>query len=51
MTLYEQLKQLYPELEEKDFCPNGAIVLENNGNGDYIAKWNHPNLPQPKLEE
>ena len=48
MTLYEKIKALYPILEDKDFV-NGNITLQNDsdGNGDYIAKWEHPTLTRP----
>lgn len=41
MTLYEQIKSAYPELE-KEFV-NGTIVLQNDSDekGDYIASWNY----------
>lgn len=53
MTLYEKIKTLYPSLEDKDFYPEGTIFLQNNsdGNGDYIAKWEHPRLPRPTEEQ
>jgi len=41
MTLYEKIINLYPELATYDFA-NGAIRLQNDGGGDYIAKWEHP---------
>jgi len=50
MTLYEKIIKLYPELATYDFA-FGAIKLENNGNGDYIAKWEHLTLPRPTDEE
>jgi hypothetical protein len=48
--LYDKIKQLYPQLEDKDFIPIlGTILLQNDsdGKGDYIAKWDHPTLPRP----
>jgi len=50
MTLYEKIIKLYPELATFDFC-KGSIILQNNGDGDYIAKWEHPTLPRPTDEE
>ena len=52
MTLYEKIISLYPELENYDFA-YGAIKLQNDsdGNGDYIAKWEHPTLARPTDEE
>ena len=51
MTLYEKIKQLYPQLEDKDFMT--VIILQNDsdGRGDYIAKWEHPTLPKPTDEQ
>jgi hypothetical protein len=50
MTLYEKIIALYPELADFDFA-SGIITLQNNGEGDYIAKWDHPTLPRPTDEE
>lgn len=46
MTLYEKIINLYPELATYDFA-NGAITLQNDGDGDYIKSWTHPDYPQP----
>lgn len=54
MTIYDKIKQLYPELQEADFrTPIGTICLQNDsdGRGDYIAKWEHPTLPRPTQEQ
>lgn len=54
MTLYDKIKSIYPNLEEKDFLfPFGTIFLQNDldGRGDYIKSWNHPTLKQPTQEE
>jgi len=50
--LYNKIKQLYPELTDKDFYPIGTILLQNDsdGKGDYIAKWEHT-LPRPTDEQ
>jgi hypothetical protein len=47
MTLFEKIKQLYPELTDRAFTT--VIILQNDsdGKGDYIAKWEHPALPRP----
>ena len=50
MTLYQKIIKLYPELETHDFS-NGSILLENSGQEDYIAKWEHPTLPRPTEEQ
>ena len=49
MTLPEKNMALYPELTDKDFTT--VILLQNDGNGDYIKSWNHPTLPRPTDEE
>jgi hypothetical protein len=51
MTLYEKIKAIYPQLEDQDFV--SLIVLQNDsdGEGDYIAKWEHPTLPRPTEEQ
>jgi hypothetical protein len=54
MTLYEKIKLIYPTLSDKEFIPpTGLILLQNDsdGNGDYIAKWDHPTLARPTDEE
>jgi hypothetical protein len=48
MTLYQKINLLYPELQLSDFDPiTGTIFLQNDGNGDYIIKWEHPTLARP----
>ncbi len=33
--LYEKIKQLYPQLEDKDFMPlTGTILLQNDSDGN-----------------
>jgi hypothetical protein len=51
MTLYEKIKQIYPELTTQDFLT--VIILQNDsdGSGDYIAKWDHPTLAKPTEEQ
>lgn len=53
MSLYEKIIAIYPSLTEDDFnaFTGGSIILENEGNGDYIAKWEHPTLPKPTAEQ
>jgi hypothetical protein len=54
MTLYEKIIALYPSLTIDDFQSmnlNAKIALQNDGDGDYIAKWEHPTLPRPTDEE
>ena len=50
MTLYQKILAIYPELADYDFA-FGDICLRNDGNGDYIAKWEHPTLAQPTQEQ
>lgn len=52
MTLTEKIKTIYPELQNLDFAA-GIITLENasDGNGDYIAQWNHPTLARPTEQQ
>jgi hypothetical protein len=49
MTLYDKIMAIYPSLTDKDFWT--VITLQNDGKGDYIAKWEHPTLPRPTDEE
>lgn len=52
--MFENIKQLYQSLTDADFHPRtGTILLQNDsdGRGDYIAKWEHPTLPQPTQEQ
>lgn len=51
MTLVEKIKSLRPNVTDADFMDN--IIVQNNsdGNGDFIASWNHPTETQPTEEE
>lgn len=51
MTLYEKIKTLYPQLEDKDFIDTIRLQNDSDGKGDYIAAWNHPTIPQPTEEQ
>ena len=51
MTLYEKIKALYPQLENKDFLTVITLQNDSDGKGDYIAKWEHPTLPRPTEEQ
>ena len=51
MTLYEKIKDLYPELQDSDFLTVIRLQNDSDGRGDYIAAWNHPTLPQPTEEQ
>jgi len=52
--MFEKIKAIYPELTVADFSPTtGTISLQDNsdGNGAFIAKWEHPTLPKPTQEQ
>lgn len=54
MTLYDKVISIYPDLLDIDFHPvRGTILLQNDsdGEGDYIAKWEHPTLTRPTQEQ
>jgi len=38
-------------LEDKDFLTTIMLRNDSNGQGDYIAKWEHPTLAQPTQEQ
>jgi hypothetical protein len=48
--MFKKLISLYPELENFDFA-SGVITLQNDGDGDYIAVWNHPTLAKPTEDQ
>ena len=49
MATYNTKIKLYCEANSKvaDFGPNGNIVLQNDGSGDYIHTWSVDGLSQP----
>tara|TARA_R100000329_G_scaffold62075_1_gene55291 strand:- start:147 stop:476 length:330 start_codon:yes stop_codon:yes gene_type:complete len=49
MATYNTKIKLYCEANSKiaDFGPNGNIVLQNDGLGDYIKEWNVSGLTKP----
>ncbi len=49
MTLHDKILILYPDLTDNDF--RSVITLQNDGDGDYIAKWEHPDYPRPTDEQ
>jgi hypothetical protein len=54
MNLYEKLLALYPSLTDSDFIGRTATILlqdNSDGQGAYIAKWEHPTLPRPTEEQ
>ena len=51
MALYDQIIAIYPTLKQDDFVPNtGTILLQNDGQNDYIKLWENNN-PQPTKEQ
>jgi len=52
MDLMNKIKVIYPELTDKDFI-DGNVRVDNrhDGNGPYIAKWEHPTLAKPTDEQ
>jgi hypothetical protein len=51
MNLYEKIIQLYPNLKPEDFDLRGSIILQNDGDGDYIKEWSHPTFEKPTEEQ
>jgi hypothetical protein len=51
MTLVEKIKLIYPEVKDSDFLNNIIVQNDDDGKGDYIAKWEHPTLPLPTEEQ
>jgi hypothetical protein len=49
--LYDKIMALYPELQPSDFFETIRLQNDSDGNGDYIAAWNHPTLPRPTEEQ
>ena len=47
MTLYEKIRQLYPQLKDEDFMTVIYLQNDSDGKGDYIKSWDHPTLPRP----
>jgi hypothetical protein len=51
MTLYDKIMALYPSLAQQDFLTVIRLQNDSDGKGDYIAKWEHPTLARPTLEQ
>lgn len=51
--LFSKIKNLYPKIKDSDFAPSGSIVLQDksDGQGPYIAKWDHPTFAKPTDEQ
>jgi hypothetical protein len=48
--MYDKIITLYPELATFDFA-SGVITLQDDGQGAYISKWEHPTLTRPTDEQ
>jgi hypothetical protein len=51
MTLHDKIRTLYPELTDRDFMTVIRLQNDSDGNGDYIASWDHPTLARPTEQE
>ena len=51
MTLYQKIKTIYPNLQDRDLALYITLQNDSDGQGDYIAKWEHPTLAQPTKEQ
>jgi hypothetical protein len=51
MNLYEKVKNLYPEITDIQLATVITLQNDSDGKGDYIAKWSHPDFPQPTEQQ
>jgi len=51
MILYDKIITLYPSLTQQDFLTVITLQNDSDGNGDYIARWEHPSLARPTQEQ
>lgn len=51
IDLVDRITSIYPELKDSDFFDTIIVMDNSDGNGQYIAQWNHPTLSQPTQEE
>jgi hypothetical protein len=51
MTLFEKITTIYPNLDDRDLALYIRLQNDSDGQGDYIAKWEHPTLAQPTQEQ
>ena len=49
--LYDKIMGLYPNLTQQDFLTVITLQNDSDGEGDYIAKWEHPTLARPTEEQ
>ena len=45
--LYEKLLTLHPDLRGGKYLLDLSIIIQDDGEGPYIAKWEHPSIPKP----
>ena len=48
--LYDKIMAIYPQLKQQDFITTIRLQNDSDGKGDYIAKWEHPTLKQPAID-
>lgn len=53
MNIIEKIRKIYPSLITETFGPFGEIIFQDDsdGNGPYIAKWEHKTLKQPTKDQ
>jgi len=51
MALYDQIKDIYPQLTDSDFLTTIRLQNDSDGKGDYIKSWSHPTLARPTAEQ
>jgi len=51
MTLAQKIVAIYPELAEVLFIDDIIVQDNSDGNGEFIAKWEHPTLTKPTQEQ
>ena len=52
MTLNEKILKLYPNLPNEPWIKHEIEIRnDSDGRGDYIAKWEHPEYPEPTQEQ
>ena len=49
--LQQRLLTLYPQLKTDTDSWLDSIVIQNDGQGDYIKHWSHPTLAKPTEEQ
>lgn len=49
--LQQRLLTLYPQLKTDEDSWLDGIVIQNDGQGDYIKHWSHPTLAKPTEEQ